>query len=146
MAGLLHDVGKVVMCEYLPDEMNEIMKTVREEGLLFLEAERKRIDFTHADLGGALLEAWNLPPAIVSFVKLHHAPLENEEHPRPTALIPSADIIARSLCFGNGGDDSIPRLTPEVWQRLEVSWENVGSVMDQSIAEMRRAGAFFEML
>ncbi|MFW5856762.1 MAG: HDOD domain-containing protein [Planctomycetota bacterium] len=145
MAGLLHDVGKVVMCEYLHDEMGRIIGQVAERDCLFVEAERDLMDFTHAELGGSLLDAWNLPVNIVTLVERHHAPETAGDHARMAAVIHFADIVSRSLCFGSGGDDRIPCVSGAAWEMLELSRPQAEQIMDLTLQEMDRVGAFLEL-
>lgn len=148
MAGLLHDIGKVVMCEYLEEDFARVIETVTQEDCLFLAAEARHLEYAHQGLGGSLLEHWNLPVAIVATVRHHHDPAaaEGEELQRSAAIVHVGDILARSLCLGSGGDRKIPRLEPAAGEALGLEWDRIGEVMDATLAEMDRTGAFFELV
>lgn len=146
IAGLLHDVGKVVMCEFMSDSMDEVLSRVEQQNCLFLDAEHQTLDFDHSELGGCLLEEWNLPPSIVGLVRHHHDLACDDETMRMCAIIQLADILARTLCFGNGGDQKMPTLDNRAWQVLDISWDDVGTIMDQSLAEIQRANVFLDLL
>ncbi|MBN1257019.1 MAG: HDOD domain-containing protein [Planctomycetes bacterium] len=144
MAGLLHDIGKVVMCEYLQEDMERVMQQVAAEDCLFLEAEAGCLAYNHAELGAGLLDYWRLPNTIVELVKYHHQPQSPEADNKLSAAIHLADILARSVCCGNGGDHKIPKINPDAWRKLALTWDEVGLVMDHTLAEMKNASAFFE--
>ncbi|MHC4873470.1 MAG: HDOD domain-containing protein [Planctomycetota bacterium] len=146
MAGLLHDVGKVVMCEFLADKAKLVIDKVKEKDCLFYEAEKELLDFNHASLGGSLLEKWNLPISIVSFVNNHHQPLEVEENKKMCYIIHLADILTRSICIGNGGDEKIPAIANNIMDELSLGWGDVSKVMDNSLTEIQKAGVFLDML
>jgi len=74
-AGLLHDIGKLVLASSLPEQFGDL--TARELGNP-IEAEREAFGVTHADVGGYLLGLWGLPVAVVEAVNLHHSPCESQ--------------------------------------------------------------------
>ncbi len=145
MGGLLHGVGKVVMNQHMADDVKRIMEHVRKEDCLFCEAEAALLDYTHNEVGALLLDRWNLPDAIIEATRHHHTPSKAAEAAPLCALVHFADILSRSLCAGFPGDWKIPRLAPEVWGQLALSWDDVGALMDQVGQEYNRAGAFFEL-
>ena len=74
VAGLLHDVGKLCMAQFFPDEWEELMAGFvwqKDEGL---DMEEKFFGITHAELGAVLLVRWNIPKEIVLPVRYHHDP------------------------------------------------------------------------
>ena len=71
-AGLLHDVGQVVLSISLPDLYSAIMNRVQEPGCSLLQAERDELGTTHAEVGGYLLRLWRLPESIVDAVTYLH--------------------------------------------------------------------------
>jgi HD-like signal output (HDOD) protein len=74
IAGLLHDVGKLILGMECPQDVDRAVRTAREEGLTMHAAERKVAGMTHAELGGYLLGVWGLPYPIVEAVANHHDP------------------------------------------------------------------------
>jgi putative nucleotidyltransferase with HDIG domain len=74
VAGLLHDVGKLVLAVGFPDRVAGILRRTREEGLPMHVVEEQELGVTHAEVGGYLLGIWGLPYPIVEAVANHHAP------------------------------------------------------------------------
>ncbi len=75
IAGILHDIGKVVLFQ-VPDYYEKILTIMGEEELSFIEAEKKLFKTTHAEVGAYLLGLWGLPEQIVEAVAFHNRPSE----------------------------------------------------------------------
>ncbi|HLP78099.1 MAG TPA: HDOD domain-containing protein [Candidatus Paceibacterota bacterium] len=93
-AGLLHDIGKLLMNQALvPEIQTEVRNRINEKGISRVEAEREVIGTDHAEAGAVLLQSWKLPEDIVEAVKNHHAPV-TKPRPRMSALVHVADVVA----------------------------------------------------
>lgn len=75
-AGIVHDVGKIVLGAGQRDEYRRILRCARESGRPAHEVEREQLGTTHAEIGAYLLGMWGLPFAIVEAVAFHHRPGE----------------------------------------------------------------------
>lgn len=75
-AGLLHDLGKVVLAVNLPQKYRAVEELIRQEGLSRLEAEKEVFEATHAEVGAFLLGLWGLPAQVVRAVAYHETPME----------------------------------------------------------------------
>ncbi len=72
VAGLLHDLGKVIMEEHLPGIFERVLKLSQEEGISFVEAEKKFLPITHAGIGAHLVRKWRFPARLVDAIAHHH--------------------------------------------------------------------------
>ncbi len=75
MAGLLHDVGKIILAVNLPEKYGKVFALADEEGINLVEAEEQALNVNHADVGAYLLGIWGLPDSIVEAICFHHSPL-----------------------------------------------------------------------
>jgi HD-like signal output (HDOD) protein len=74
LAGLLHDIGKLVLTQRLPAEFDEIVQTVYNENRPFAATEREVLGFDHAQVGALLVNKWKFSPGLESVILHHHNP------------------------------------------------------------------------
>jgi putative nucleotidyltransferase with HDIG domain len=124
VGGLLHDIGKVVLNDYVRFGYGIIVKLVEEEHIPFTEAELKVLGFEHAMVGSLLVERWDLPEGYQYATLLHHKP--NELAPEHAEFQPLVDVVsvANSMCLmlgvGLGADGLQNYLFPEPLERLGI--------------------------
>jgi len=85
-AGLLHDLGKVILDEFFEPDIMHVMKRFMSEGMALYEAEKEIFGINHAELGGRLLSSWNIPSNLVDAVRWHHAPDKFPSSPDPSVI------------------------------------------------------------
>ena len=115
VAGLLHDIGRLVLFKQVPDAAAHAMGTAAATGRLLLDVEREMFGFDHADLGGMLLRKWRFPESLEQAVWRHHQPMSGDV-PLEPAIINVADMIAGAVLPGGSGEWAVPRHVPEAWQ------------------------------
>lgn len=103
-AGLLHDVGKLVLASNYPDQYEEIGRQAQAKQVEWLVEEREVFGFEHADVGGYLLGLWGLPPPVVEAVAFHHFPTKSERASF-TALtaVHAANVLVQTQRPTHGG-------------------------------------------
>jgi putative nucleotidyltransferase with HDIG domain len=74
VAGLLHDVGKLVLAAHTRGSYGELPAAARSAGLPVTTVENEQFGITHADVGAYLMDLWGLPASIVEAIAFHHAP------------------------------------------------------------------------
>ncbi len=77
-AGLLHDVGKLVLDGYIAEKPKELSLLIQKDGLNFTQAEKEIFGIDHAELGGMIAEAWKFPISLVNCIKNHHVNLSGK--------------------------------------------------------------------
>jgi putative nucleotidyltransferase with HDIG domain len=107
-AALIHDIGKLVMGEYVEKVSDNIFRLVSRHGLSFLEAEKETIGINHAELGGRIAEHWNFPPDICEAIAFHHRPdlLDHDDDKN----LPSLVYLADQYCLIAGIDGGMDGL------------------------------------
>jgi len=73
-AGILHDIGKLILADKMPEQYQEIIKEANAAGRPISELERQHLQVTHAEVGAYLLALWGLPVPLVEAVACHHQP------------------------------------------------------------------------
>ena len=130
-AGLLHDVGKLIIFVEAPKYALEVITKCAETNELMHEVEKSVLGFDHAKLGAMLLKKWKLPEDIISSVYYHHMPSVSSGDIVSPSLIHIADIISHSLEFGFSGERFVPTLNKKAWDALGLDVDILSSVIEQ---------------
>lgn len=113
-AGLLHDMGKLIIAMHAPQEWEQLRQIQQEENLPAYEAEERLLGVDHGVVGALVLKSWSLPSILVEAVNWHHSPDMSGLPPRihfATALLGLADSAVHTASAGEGQDqtqDSAP--------------------------------------
>jgi HD-like signal output (HDOD) protein len=135
VAGLLHDLGKVVVHVKLPEIASKIRQAVQDRDLYIIEAEREVLGLTHADIAGWLATAWHLPIVLKEPIMYHHQPTLAKGAPIQTAIVHVADVLVKAMGCGCSGDDLVPALSPEAWSALHLDDEGLAACVAQAAHE-----------
>jgi HD-like signal output (HDOD) protein len=139
IAGLLHDIGKVVIAVQLLDAHKEIDALARENDLSRREAEERILGLDHARIGVWLAQHWNLPPNLRCALAYHHQPMHAQSSVTVASIVHVGDFLARLFEYGSGGDDQVPLLDPHAFKHLGLSQQKLGMAID-SIGEKFETG------
>ena len=112
LAGLLHDMGKIVLDYQFADYFQQIIELVNEEGMSIYQAEREILGISHAEIGQEICQMWGLPPEIGICVTNHHDPSQAPMHGRLASLVHLSNIAVRTMGIGYGGDPHVPEINP----------------------------------
>jgi putative nucleotidyltransferase with HDIG domain len=105
VAGLLHDIGKVVLNSYLAEYSEELAARLAEpEGVLLTELEHDLVQIDHPTLGGIVAEHWQLPGKLVHAIRFHHSPSDAGDEWQLAAVVHAANLLTVSLGVGLGID------------------------------------------
>jgi len=108
IAGLLHDLGKVVLAHLFPNHYNLALTVAAEKRCHIAEAERHVFGANHTLAGAWISQAWHLPARIEDVMVFHHTPRAAKTVASDAALVQMADAIARALGLGDPGDPIMP--------------------------------------
>jgi len=136
LAGLLHDVGKIIINNNFPQEYANCMNIVNQNKINFLDVERELFGFDHAEAGGMLAEKWGFADELKTVILNHHN-LEyikkcEDLHEKSLLLIVA---LADSICtrLGVGYKDSMPELIkdePEIMSMLGLTERDYSNVVN----------------
>ncbi len=143
-AGLLHDIGKVILNEYVAEDFAEIIRRVAEDHISFVEAEQHVLGFSHEDIGGMIAEKWQLPPAIVRCIRYHHMPSAVD----PPDVLVDAVYLANCVCLllgiGLGEDGLCYRADPAVLERRGLCESDLEIIGAQTVIDLQRVESLFD--
>jgi putative nucleotidyltransferase with HDIG domain len=104
VAGLVHDVGKIVMAWSFPDHFTEIHRQAREGVRDLNEIENEVLGIDHAELGALYLERHRLPELMIKSARFHHRPEKAGHYSGIIAAVQIADLHLRSEQIGCSGN------------------------------------------
>jgi putative nucleotidyltransferase with HDIG domain len=109
LAGLLHDIGKLIMHNHDRQKFQLVIERYYNEGICFVDAEKTVYPYTHADLGGCVLKKWNFPEVLVKAVTQHHtfACSVTEDHYQQCMM--AVTSLANLFCIKLGIGERIPQ-------------------------------------
>jgi HD-like signal output (HDOD) protein len=97
---------------------------------------------THADIGRLLAERWNLPPKLVTIIAGHHTPTAAGAFAVESSIVHLADILARALQLGSGGDPMVPPADHAAWDLLNLKPASLDDIMAAMLAEFDDISSF----
>lgn len=144
-AGLLHDIGKLVLGQVIePDQQTAIGGCLTEGGRARSDAERQILGTDHAEVGACLLKSWNLPDDVVEAVANHHRPTLT---PRPllSAVVHVANCAAHLAAAAPGAEGSQAVVDEPVAAELGLAPELMNRLIDEVRDASERVGHFMAM-
>ncbi|MFO7985606.1 MAG: HDOD domain-containing protein [Desulfatiglandaceae bacterium] len=141
-AALLHDLGKLVLGNYVKEDFSAIKKAAG-EGTPFQEAERQVLGTDHAEVGGRLLEMWSFPKSLVKSVRWHHEPDSAEEKSTIIDLIHVADVLCLMIGLGIGREGLQYKPSPAATKRLGLKPQQLELVASQTLQWANELGGIF---
>jgi len=140
LAALIHDVGKMVMGEFVNESFETIARLVAEGGYSFLEAEEAVIGINHAELGGKIAERWNFPKDIVVALTYHHRPdLIEQNNNIIMWLVYLADQVCILTGITGGFDGLAHRGVSEVMKKFKFYEKDLELGMIQLVDDLEHA-------
>ncbi|MFO1499378.1 MAG: HDOD domain-containing protein [Verrucomicrobiota bacterium] len=142
VAGLLHDVGRLVLFSQAPAAAQQIFEVYTKEHLLLREAEVRVLGFDHQQIGEALLKYWRYPPLLVQAVGCHHQPGASDTPSIEATIVHVADHLANAMELGSSGERHVPPLQMKAWNSLRLSTNCIATVItdiDQQIGAVQEA-------
>jgi HD-like signal output (HDOD) protein len=121
VAGLLHDVGRLVLFAQAPALAQQVFQLHHGGELLLREAEARVLGYDHQQIGGALLKHWKYPARLVQAVSCHHQPALSDCAREEAAIVHLSDHLVNAMQIGSSGERHVPPLNTKAWDTLRLS-------------------------
>ena len=132
-AGLLHDIGELVIFNRLPAQAKESLLMVLDSGdeIPVYQAENQVMGFDHSNVGGELARPWSLPPMLEECIDFHHNLKKAQRYPLETAVVHIANILALMAEIDTLDPADVSPVDP-------LAWEITGLVAEEVIEPVVR--------
>lgn len=134
-AGLLHDIGKLVLGVYYPASIADGYKRALKNETPFFRNEEKVA--THMRVGYLVAEQWNFPTSLINAIRFHHIPCRAERSLK-VAIVHVADIMVHLIGFGTVKKETVPEIDEKALQRIGLGPERLQVIADNSIKDEKR--------
>ncbi len=131
VAGLLHDIGRLVIFKNAPDHGRRALGLARTQKKHLIDAENEVLGFGHDKMAGYLLKRWKLPVSLEKNVRFHHS-VPQASNKLEAAILQVADIMTNAMELGCSGEFLVPPLGKDTWETLGLPV----AVIPQSMAQM----------
>ena len=128
-AGLIHDIGKIVMDQYFHDDFIKSFNFSREKKISNYAAEKKFIGATHMEIGAWLANNWRLPSKLIDSIAYHHNPFSYiEDDPLMIYIVSLCNINARKFGFSETSSFEDKKIDEKkIWREIE-KYSNVQQI------------------
>jgi putative nucleotidyltransferase with HDIG domain len=143
VAGLLHDIGQLVIFNKLPQQARQVLELEEDEmdEISLSQAEQQLLGFDHAQVGAELIRAWQLPQSLYECVAFHHQPAAADAFKFEAAIVHLANTLAVmvELDTSDVEEGEVPWLDPQVWEITGLDKAVIGptiAVVKERLAEV----------
>ncbi len=132
-AGLLHDIGKVILDLSRPDEYAAVLSEAKDESRSLVEVEKEMLGKTHCDVAREVFAHWKLPRLYEESVWCHHAPVKilDEEQYQVSWVVHIANILTHMTYVGSSGNNFPQRITSPLLKRFGLSHDVLDTLMEK---------------
>ena len=140
LAGLLHDIGKIVLEQFFHDDFIRAVVSSREKSTTLLQAENDVMGADHVQIGSWLGMRWNLSQELLQVIRWHHDPSSADvEHRELVMLCHSANYICNLEKIGDGGDTAAPTFQHDAWTKLGLTVRDISEIVDIVVEESKKS-------
>ena len=129
VAGLLHDVGQLVLCIKIPELMRVALFRARDASLPLCRAEHEVFGFDHGRVGGELMRLWRLPESLQAVSDFHHQPGSAQNFSLETAIVHLAGIIANQVEPDGSRKTLFESIDPVAWEITGLKEEIIADIL-----------------
>lgn len=145
-AGLMHDIGKVVLSLFVEQKFHEIMNLVEQQGVSFQAAEKTVLGVDHAEMGGEMARMWDFPDRLRLAITYHHLDRPEAYTDDLTLLVYLADILVMMFGQDLGMDGLAYTGYPEVLRHFHLREKNLQRILMQFGSAWDEAQIFFGLM
>lgn len=147
LAGLLHDIGIIILDEFMHADFKKILSLMQEKKILMEDACKVVLDgVTFHQLGAGLAKKWNLNDELVQTILNYPRPTAASSHFQFQSIIHVADFLVRCMEYGYSGDVVLPKVNPSAWKQFNIVTASLPELLTEISAEFEKSEVFFNIL
>lgn len=143
VAGLLHDVGRLVLLMQAPELARKVVERYRGGGILLQEAEREVLGYDHQAIVHALLRHWKFPDFILQAIGHHHEVMPGVIPSLESIVVHFADYLVSAMQIGTSGEQFVPPVDSRAWDLLGLTPAGLTSLAAAIDEQMEAVEAAF---
>ncbi len=144
IAGLIHDIGKVLINNFFSEEMNQIVELSSQKKASITDVEKQVLRLTHEEIGIAIGKKWNFEAPLLYAVGKHHNPALSGSAAIFSMIVCVADTFVKILQIGFSGNYKIDPILDDVWTALNLNEERVFAALSPINEEVEKAKLFLK--
>jgi putative nucleotidyltransferase with HDIG domain len=129
-AGLLHDIGKVILDQYISDRAPLLFRDLSIETQSFLSAEKKLLSITHCEVGAFLAKEWQFSSALSQVIRYHHQPEKTEDNKNLVYIVYLADLLMEKFHTGHDLEKMQTQSIGNVLAHLGLTLADIPKIID----------------
>lgn len=143
IAGLLHDIGQMIMAVLVPDAFAKVSSLARQGDVELRQVELEELGVAHDAIGAQVAQRWGFPESIAMAISSHHQPGQTIDGVTSLgAIVRLADVIAHALDLTGSPDEAAPALSVQEWGALgltEDGWLGILARTEEAVAYWTRS-------
>jgi len=143
VAGMLHDLGRLVLYLTLPDQCRDVLYVTGGDEWILAETEQELIGFSHTEVGAELFKAWGLPEGLQTVALFHHQPQLAKDHQHDVAVVHIALAIARGHLAGFSLEEMLWAIEPAAWEITGLSPATLAPQLPEMLQKAEEAISIF---
>lgn len=139
VAGLLHDIGLIIIARFFPDILAKILRQVKEQNVSIYDAEKEIMPIRHNKIGELIARKWQLPPAMCDTLKYHHTPNKGAVNPELLTVVHLGDAIVRRFFITsiNPVRDAVKPILSSIHSSSEKKLENLNRTAENWFPDLK---------
>ena len=143
VAGLLHDIGKVVLSQYFTELFGLVWKSIQEDGLSFYEAEKELLPANHVQIGAHLAKKWQFPASLIESITYHHDIKKTVSNLDQLVIVHTANTIMNNYEADSNTIPDSSAIEPEAKRIMFRQLETLSEWFPDITTEIESACEFF---
>lgn len=128
-AGLLKDVGKVILDEHVHDSYNEILDRIAQGTISYVAAEEEILGFNHGQVGAKVIDRWNLPQELAEAIEHHHRPFDAIMNIELVSIVHVSDGLVMMMGLHEGIDTLGHEFFSDAVKVLDLDEQKLDAIM-----------------